>query len=94
MTQLTASTIIGTSGKNAFAIITFEITQMSVHNPITVMLSIFSSLLRFTSLGPSSDEPKVTLSITSVFLNASSSPLICQPSVSLIQCFTGKFLPS
>ena len=38
--QHEASTIIGTSGKNAFVIITFEITQISVHNPTNVISSI------------------------------------------------------
>ena len=39
-------------------------------------------------------EPKVSLSIGSVFLRLSSSLLICHPSVSRIQCDTGSFFPS
>ena len=67
---------------------------MSVHSPTNVMLSISSSSFIATSSPARSVEPNVSLSIGSVFLRASSSLLICQPSVSRMQCGTGSFLPS
>lgn len=89
-----ASTMIGTSGRDALTRSALEITQISVHSPTNVMLSIFSSSFIAARSPARSVEPNVSLSIASVFLRASSSLLICQPSVSRMQCGTGSFLPS
>lgn len=84
-----ASTMIGTSGRDALTRSALEITQISVHSPTNVMLSIFSSSFIAARSPARSVEPNVSLSIASVFLRASSSLLICQPSVSRMQCGTG-----
>ena len=85
--QHLASTMIGTSGRDAFARSALEITQMSVHKPTNVILSISLSSFIATSSPARSVEPKVSLSMGSVFLSASNSLLICQ-------CGTGSFCPS
>lgn len=71
-----ASTMIGTSGRDALTRSALEITQMSVHSPTNVMLSISSSSFIATSSPARSVEPNVSLSIGSVFLRAPSSFLI------------------
>ena len=92
--QHAASTMIGTSGRAAFTRSALEITQISVQSPINVILPISSSIFIATSSSARSVEPKVSLSIGSVFLSLSSSLLICHPSVFRMQCGTGSFFPS
>ena len=62
--QQDASTRIDTSGKNAFSSMALDMTQISVHSPTRVILSIGSTLLfRSFNTFPSVSLPKVGLSI-------------------------------
>ena len=68
-------------------------TQMSVQSPIKVTLSSSFCACKYSA---SATEPKLGLSkicMASVLSDASFLS-ICHPSVSLIQCKTGRFLPS
>lgn len=71
-----------------------EITQISVQSPTSVILPISSSSWRARRSAARSVEPKVSLSMGSVFLKASNSFRICQPSVPRMQWGTGRFFPS